>query len=272
MSEALVKAEPKAAHALEPRTAQDAYALAEIIARSNMFAAKRPEEAMVVILTGRELGLTAMQSLRSIHMIEGKPTLSADLMAARVRSSPLCAEWQIVKTDNESCVIRVQRDDDEQPTTFSFSMEDAKRAELLGKTNWKKYPANMLRARCTANAARAMFPELLMGIYDPDELSAPVQAPAEQVANEPQPVAEPPAEDVWPKRIREAKTLTALDKIVIAIDKLATEWATTEGRRATIEQYRAAIALRRDQLINGGHKTILETPESERPKGRDRDE
>ena len=60
-------------------------------------------------------------------------------------------------------------------TTFEFSMEDAKRAELLANPSWKKYPKNMLFARCFSDMARTLFPDAIGGIsYTPEELGAVV--------------------------------------------------------------------------------------------------
>ena len=66
------------------------------------------------------------------------------------------------------------------PATFRFSLEDAARAKLAGD-NWQKYPAAMLRARVITAAARAYAPDVLDGVYDPDELS-PGPGPAVTVA------------------------------------------------------------------------------------------
>ena len=73
-----------ALYAFEPPGIPEAVKLAQILVASRLLprAISTPEAAVTVIMAGRELGLTAMQSLRSIHIIEGKPTMSADLMVA----------------------------------------------------------------------------------------------------------------------------------------------------------------------------------------------
>jgi hypothetical protein len=48
-------------------------------------------------------------------------------------------------------------------------MEDARRANLVGRQNWKAHPAAMLRARCAAALARAVYPDLLLGVYEESE-------------------------------------------------------------------------------------------------------
>jgi hypothetical protein len=146
---------------------------AQVLVASKLLprAVDTPEKAIAIIQTGRELGLGPMQALRSIHIIEGKPTMAAELMAALALSRLPGSLLRIASTTNEECAVEAARVG-QQSTTFRFSISDARAANLLGKDNWKKYPAAMLRARCVAAAARAVFPDAVLGLYDPDELGA----------------------------------------------------------------------------------------------------
>jgi hypothetical protein len=126
---------------------------------------------MVVLLTGMELGLGPAQALRSIHVVEGKPTLSAQLMVALCKSRrDVCAYFTCVETTNDVATYETQRVGEPRAVRMSFSMEDAKRAGVAGKGNWQKFPAAMLRARCSSLLARDCYPDLLSNLYDPDEL------------------------------------------------------------------------------------------------------
>jgi hypothetical protein len=184
--------------AFEPRSIDEGYDLAKLLVASGLLGRNivRPEQAFTIIATGRELGLTAMQSLRSIHIIEGKPTLSADLIAALCKSRPdVCQYFQMVESTDKVARYETHRKGDPKPTTMSFSIEDAQRAGVTGKDNWKKYPAAMLRARCITALARAVYPDLAMGLYDSD--SEEVEVPAtprrggyEVVPPAPEPVAD----------------------------------------------------------------------------------
>jgi hypothetical protein len=159
----------------EPRSIQDALWLAKVLVQSRLLprAVSTPEQAFTIILAGKELGLSAMQSLRAVHVIEGKPTLAADLQVALVKRSPTCRYFRMVKSDDKAAVYETQRDGDPEPTRLAFTIEEAQRAKLTGKDNWMKYPAAMLRARCASALARIVYPELVMGVYDPDELERP---------------------------------------------------------------------------------------------------
>ena len=74
---------------LSLRNIDDVERLARIAVASSYTACRRPEEAAFLLMTGRELGLSPMQSLRGIYVVSGKPVLSADLMVAAVRRSGL---------------------------------------------------------------------------------------------------------------------------------------------------------------------------------------
>lgn len=129
------------------------------------------EKAIAVIQTGKELGIGPMQALRSIQVIDGKPTLAAELIAGLVLSRVPGSILQPIKMTSTECVVRAQRPGG-APLDVPFTIEDAKRAGLLGKANWKNYPRAMLRSRAITEAARAVFPDATMGLYDPDELGA----------------------------------------------------------------------------------------------------
>ena len=205
---------------LEPSTPDQAFWLATQLVKSGLLgrSVTKPEAAFAVILAGRELGLTAMQSLRSIHIIEGKPTLSSDLMAALVLRSPTCKYFQMIESTSTVATYETHRVGTAKPTVMSFTMEDAKQAGVTGKQNWKTYPAAMLRARCIAAIARVVYPDLLMGIYEQDEISAPstMQATREAVPLHetlPNPVEddeEPQLVKDWKEKFSAATTLDEL--------------------------------------------------------------
>lgn len=170
---------------LTPKNLDETKALAKDLATADTLPQalqKKPADLLAIILTGSELGLSPMQSIRGIAIIKGKPTLSADTVGALVRRNKGVCEWlRIVESTDTVCTLETKRVGDPEPTKFSFTIEQAKRAGLAGGDNWRKYPEAMLRARCTAAICRAVYPDLVMGIYDPDELS---ERPPVPVANE----------------------------------------------------------------------------------------
>lgn len=182
---------------LTPKNLDETKALAKDLATADTLPTalqKKPADLLAIILTGSELGLSPMQSVRGIAIIKGKPTLSADTIGALVRRNKAVCEWlRIVESTDTVCTLETKRVGDPEPTKFSFTIEQAKRAGLAGGDNWRKYPEAMLRARCTAAICRAVYPDLVMGIYDPDELSdKPIQVASEAVKEAPQLAAETP--------------------------------------------------------------------------------
>lgn len=132
----------------------------------------KPNAILAAILMGRELGLGPMESMRSISMIDGRPSPSAEWMVARIFDAGhvLTVNEQ---TDKVCTVEGVRYRDGKEVTrmTYSFTIEMAKRAGLVTKDNWKKYPEAMLYWRAVAQLARQLFPDVLAGIkHTPEEL------------------------------------------------------------------------------------------------------
>ena len=154
------------------------------VAKSGLFGAKTPEQAYVAIATGMELGLKPMQALRNIVVIQGKPTFSADGAFAVVRNHPEYGGIEWIKQDAQeaSCKITRVSKGGQLKETFvgSFSMKEAAAAGLANKDNWKHYPARMLRARALSFACRDAFPDVLNGLYTPEEIREVTDAQPEE--------------------------------------------------------------------------------------------
>lgn len=129
---------------------------------------KNAEQAIVIAQKGRELGLDPLYSLSVIHMINGSPALEGEVMLALVlkRYPKASIEW--LEVSNKKASVRMAREDG-QPSTFTFTIEEANQAGLTNKDVWKKYTADMLSWRAVARAVRRLFPECIMGCLTPDE-------------------------------------------------------------------------------------------------------
>lgn len=145
--------------------------LADRLAKSSLLPEalrNRPADVLVMIITGVELGLSPMQSIRGLHVIKGKAVMSADLQVALVKKHRDCGYFRLVESNDTRAIYETERKG-EAKTTMAFTIEQAQRAGLLGNDNWKKYPAAMLRARCSSALARAVYPDLTLGVYEEDE-------------------------------------------------------------------------------------------------------
>ncbi len=237
-SEIAVRAEIVRADAYEPRGIEDAWSLAETLFKSGVLGRGlvRPEAVLYSLIAGRELGLTATQSLRSLHVVEGKIVLSADLIVALIkRNKGVCKYFRLVESTPVLARYETHRVDEPGPTSMTWTLEQATKAGLTGKDNWRKYPDAMLRARCSAYLARAVYPDLAMGMYDPDEADefdtrsrARARSVAAQAAN---------TQTVEPIEA-EATPVTPLDYLR---DDLASA-STPEGIRASYETHAREIA------------------------------
>ncbi len=159
---------------LVPRTATEARDVSAMLAPAALLPAalrQKPADVLAIVLTGAELGLGPMQSIRGIHLIEGKPSLSADLIAALVmRRSDVCEYLRVVQSTAKVATYETRRKGHPTPTSMSFTIEQAQGAGLAGRGNWAKYPDAMLRARAVTALCRAVYPDLVGGLYDADEL------------------------------------------------------------------------------------------------------
>jgi hypothetical protein len=154
----------------------DAFKFAAMVAKSD-FAPKdfkgKPESCMLAIQHGSEVGLSPMQSLQSIAVINGRPTIWGDAALALVQSSPVCEyvrEYTEGEGDNLTAVCEVKRRGYPQASVVRFSVADAKKAGLWGKAGpWSLYPSRMLSLRSRGFALRNTFADALRGLITAEE-------------------------------------------------------------------------------------------------------
>jgi hypothetical protein len=112
-----------------------------------------------------------MASLRGIYNIEGRHGLSAALMVALVLKSGLAEYFEPVKFDETEAIFETKRKGARNAVPMKHTIEMAMKAGLVKpNSNWEKVPTDMLVARCQARLCRMIYPDLLAGLYTPDEL------------------------------------------------------------------------------------------------------
>lgn len=125
---------------------------------------------LACVATGRALGLDDMTALRSIHVIEGKATFSAELMVQLVRRKGHSIQGEV---SDGSATVTGKRADNGDTMSSTWTMAMANRAGLSGKGNWKKYPEAMLWARAVSQLCRMLFADCFAGAtYTTEELGA----------------------------------------------------------------------------------------------------
>jgi hypothetical protein len=167
---------------IDSQTIEMLSGLAERLHKAGVFGQEvtSADKAFAVLLKGHELGFTPMAAAGSIAIIKGKVSLSADATIALCKRSPACLYLRLVESSEEVATYETQRHGDPSPTALSYTIAQAKTAGLTGSQTWRAHAPAMLRARCGAAIARAVYPDLVAGIYDPDEV-------AEIVRSEPAP-------------------------------------------------------------------------------------
>jgi hypothetical protein len=162
---------------------------------------KTTGEIAAVILAGRELGLPPMTSLRSVYLVNGKVGLDASMQLALMKRAGIRHEWLADGSDCKVARLKLERPG-EAPYEQVYSIDDAKRAGLANSGTWQKHTPAMLRARCVSSAARAYAPDVLSGVYSPDEIEemrgayAAPQQPSPRLVSTQTPAAEPVRVDV----------------------------------------------------------------------------
>lgn len=160
-----------------PTTLKEAQEYAGIIANSGICPESfrgRPNDVLIVLQLGNELGLKPMQALRSLGSINGMPFAYGDgLLALVKRHSEFddMKEWTEgdYKSGTLTAYCTMMRKGKE-PVTQKFSIDDAKLAGLWNKKGpWQQYPQRMLQHRARSFAARDAFPDALFGLMSEDE-------------------------------------------------------------------------------------------------------
>ena len=221
-------------------TMSDALAFAEMVSKTE-FAPKdfkgKPEACLLAIQHGAEIGLSPMQSLQSIAVVNGRPTIYGDAALAVCLASPVC-EWVTESVDGDGATMvatcSAQRRGYPKPITSTFSVADAKAAGLWGKSGpWTQYPKRMLAMRARGFALRNAFADVLRGLVTAEEAGdyqqidtvaidrKNVKAKVVEVASVPR-LEEQPVSDVFDKAasaIVRAKTVDRCETIRAMLDE-----------------------------------------------------
>lgn len=237
---------------------EDAFRFAKMVAASD-FAPKdfrgKPESCLLAIQHGSEIGLSPMQALQNIACINGRPAIWGDAALAVAMASAVCEYVrEYVEGDGDAlvAVCEAKRRGYEKPTVARFSMTDAKRAGLAGKSGpWTQYPRRMLQLRARGFALRDAFPDVLKGLVT-----------AEEAQDYPTPVVAAEPVTVRPKF--DTPTTTAEERAdPFTVAKLAieseTDIAKLDAMRGRIDQrlkQKSFTPLQADELLDQIHARV----------------
>lgn len=159
--------------ALVPQSLDEAFRLATAMAASGMVpkGVEKPEQVLVAIMAGAELGFAPFQAIQSFAVINGKPNIWGDALPALLWSNGFkIKEWFDNDDEPTKAFCKITRPDGEE-IERSFSVGDAKKASLLGKQGpWQQYQKRMLQMRARAFAARDGAADVLRGMHVAEEV------------------------------------------------------------------------------------------------------
>lgn len=145
---------------------QDLQCMAQAIAKSGLFGMKTPEQALALMLVAQAEGQHPATITQDYDIINGRAVRKTHSVLARFQAAGGRVEWH-------------RLDDEVADATFThpqggslrmqWTIEQARKAGLAGKDNWRNYPRAMLRARCIAEGVRAVYPAALGGMLVSEE-------------------------------------------------------------------------------------------------------
>jgi hypothetical protein len=159
-----------------PRDNEEAFRMASAVCKAGLApkGMDTPDKCVIAIMLGLEVGLSPMMAVQKIAVINGRPTIWGDAAMGLVRASGLCQSIQEHiegDGDKQTAICHAHRKGEPRVAVGTFSVADAKRAGLWGKSGpWQQYPQRMLQMRARGFALRDAFADVLGGMYLHEEL------------------------------------------------------------------------------------------------------
>lgn len=141
--------------------------MAQTIAKSGLFGVRSAEQALALMLISQAEGISPALAARDYHVIQGRPTLKSDAMAARFQAAGGKIEWREYTEQSVSAQFSHPQGGSVE---VKWTLDMAKRAGLTGKDVWRQYPRAMLRARVVSEGIRTVYPGVCVGVYTPEEV------------------------------------------------------------------------------------------------------
>lgn len=162
--------------ALVPQNIDEAFRLSQALATAGAMVPAhfqgKPQEIMAAIMRGAEVGLMPMQALSNIAVINGRASLWGDALPALMQRAGHQLDCEVTgEGDKMVATATLLRGDNGHTIVRTFSVDDAKKANLWGKTGpWQTYPKRMLAMRARSWAVRDGAADALMGLQVAEEM------------------------------------------------------------------------------------------------------
>ena len=177
------------------RSVDDLSRIGKMMSASGYFQdAREAAQAAVKVQAGMEMGFGPFASMTGIHIIQGRPSVGANLMASAVKSNPKY-DYRVREMTAEVCRIEFFERVDGKRESIGISEFTIAEARKAGTKNLDKFPKNMLFARAMSNGIRWYCPDVFAGnpTYTPEELGAEVDEDGNIMQTEPVPQVAPAA-------------------------------------------------------------------------------
>jgi len=267
------------ARGLALTTMADAMKFGEMIANSD-FAPKdfrgKPASCVLAIQAGAEIGLSPMQAMQSIAVVNGRPSIFGDAAMAVAKASPVCEHvTETIEGEGEQMVATctAKRRGYPAPTVSRFTVADAKKAGLWGKSGpWSQYPRRMLQMRARGFALRDAFPDVLRGLVTAEEAQDyPTATATAEPAKQPvvvrpkfeQAALPAPVDDPVGKArlaVSRATTIDGLDALRRLVEERLAEGKFTQAQHAELVKL---MHHRAEMLIGDGDTEHFDSQEVE---------
>lgn len=255
---------------LRPANFSELAAFANMAAKSRMVPAamqNKPEDIMLAIQMGSELGLAPMQAIQNVAVINGRPAVWGDALIGLCRASKECRDIQEStegEGDNMTAVCVAMRHG-ASAVTARFSVADAKKAGLWGKQGpWQQYPTRMLQLRARGFALRDAFPDVLRGIISAEEARDMPTEAAPYVGPTIEARAEPVAQASEKPRRTAGDFLAALEVELRAAETWEAVAAIVERDdvRQARDLFRNGAADRLSDMIDAAQERVMQRVEA----------
>jgi hypothetical protein len=168
---------------------------------------------LAIVVRGRELGLAPMEAISHLFLVNGKVSLDVQTQLGIIYRRLPGARVEVLESTAKVARVAASRPG-RNPIEYSFTVEEATQAQLMGKPIWRQYTKIMLLWRAIAQAARTEFPDVLAGVYAPGELpqdARPIEIEGHVVSADEAHADEIP-EDAWDPKPAKA-TASHIDRV-----------------------------------------------------------
>jgi hypothetical protein len=231
--------------ALRQATLPEKIQYAKALAESDLLPGhykKRPANLLIALEYAEAFGIAPINAISSVFVIDGKPSASADLIAALIRRAG--HKLRVEGDDKHATATLIRADDPDYEYVASWDLDKAKQARLLDKGTWKTYPGALLRARAITEVARMGASDALFGvIYTPEEVGADVNEDGVPITTGVVEAVEASGRD-WPA---EAEQMTDADNLRALWNECAAWGELTDGLRETFTARAAKLATEQEK-------------------------